>query len=61
MVERPTMDLLRLQNVTSFLKARKSKRRWTAETVKVSSSRNRLVSTKIPFTSSVSFKVKPSD
>ncbi len=43
----------------SFLKARKSKRRWTAETAKVTRSRTMLVSAKMPFTSSVSFRVNP--
>ncbi len=43
----------------SFLKARKSNRRCTAETAKVTSRRTMLVSAKMPLTSSVSLTVKP--
>ena len=54
-----SIDILPLQKLMSLLKAMKSKSRWTAETPKVTRMRTRMVSAKIPFTSSVSLSVSP--
>ena len=56
----PVMSVLPDQKEMSFLKAKKSKRRWTEDTTKVTASKAMLESAKIPLTSSVSLSVKPS-
>merc|ERR1719422_480389 len=53
------MDFLPRQKLISLLNARKSNSKCTAETPNVTKRRTRLVSAKIPFTSSVSLSVNP--